>query len=269
MSEKLQQAIAAIKSGDKRTGLQLLLDVIRSEPNNENAWLWMTQAVSSDKDRLKCLHRVLAINPNNQSAQRGLAVLQQKQERQQQESLLEIPKEKQEKPIPKATQTPSQKVGKTSQKAKPVKKKKSRLIFYLVSTLVLVLLCCCGGSLLNLGSRPTTNRSVTRTPSTPTVEKVLYVSTGQLSKYADEYSKYEEVFVYKKDGTLAERPNDLEELCLDYVFYRRKILEYDAAGETKEADEARTAFQQVNIWLDEYDRDDFETMYFDILKLGN
>ena len=269
MSEKLQQAIAAIKSGDERTDHQLLLDILRSDPNNENAWLWMTQAVSSDKDRLKCLHRVLAINPNNQSAQRGLAVLQQKQARQQQESLPEVPKEKQEKPIPEATQTLSQKVGKTPQKTKPVKKKKNRLTFYLVSTLVLVLLCCCGSSLLNLGSVPTTNRSTTRPTSTPIAEKVLYVPTGQLSKYAGEYSKYKEVFVYKKDGTLAERPNDLEELCLDYVFYRRKILEYDAASEIKKADEARTAFQQVNIWLDEYDWDDFETMYFEILKLEN
>ena len=48
----IQQAITAIKAGDKATGKQLLIEIIKANPRNENAWLWMTQAVSTDKERL-------------------------------------------------------------------------------------------------------------------------------------------------------------------------------------------------------------------------
>ena len=39
MSNDLQQAIAAIKAGDKETGQQLLQQVINADPQNEAAWL--------------------------------------------------------------------------------------------------------------------------------------------------------------------------------------------------------------------------------------
>ena len=42
MSDALQRAIAAIRSGDKETGQRLLAQVIRNDPHNENAWLWMS-----------------------------------------------------------------------------------------------------------------------------------------------------------------------------------------------------------------------------------
>lgn len=286
MPDKFQQAIIAIKSGEKETGHRLLLDIIKADPNNEIAWLWMTQTVNSDNDRLKCLQRVLKINPNNEAAQRGLAILQQKQVKQLEGERLEnVPiseyatsKEKRQEPtINQVAKTISGKDSITSPNAEPAKKKRSRLTFWLASTLLLALLCCCGFGILNLGNSPVTNRTVIpkltteKSPviSTPTTEKTLKVPAGQLSKYVDKYSKYEEVFVYKKNGTLAERPNDLEELCLDYVFYRKKFWEYDAAGETQKADESRAAFQQINRWLDEYDKNDVETMFFDILKLEN
>jgi len=75
----LQQAIAAIKSGDKATGKRLLIDeVLKTNPRNENAWLWMTQVADADEDRLNYLRNALKINPDNDAARRGLAALQQK-----------------------------------------------------------------------------------------------------------------------------------------------------------------------------------------------
>lgn len=76
MSEKLQQAITLIKSGKKQDGQQLLLQIIKSEPNNEQAWLWMSVVVSEDKRRY-CLEKALSINPNNQQARQALAKLTQ------------------------------------------------------------------------------------------------------------------------------------------------------------------------------------------------
>lgn len=75
----LQQAITVIKAGDKAGGKQLLIEVIKANPHNEVAWLWMGQVVSADEERRKCLQNVLKLNPNNKVAKRGLAMIQQRQ----------------------------------------------------------------------------------------------------------------------------------------------------------------------------------------------
>ena len=71
----LRRAIAAIKAGDKVGGQRLLAEVIRNDPRNEAAWLWLSAALDSDEQRRICLERVLSINPGNQAAQQGLARL--------------------------------------------------------------------------------------------------------------------------------------------------------------------------------------------------
>ena len=81
-SLQLQQAITAIKSGNKETGKQLLIEVLKVNPRNENAWLWMTKVVSSNDERIRCLQNVLKINPDNEIAQRGLGILQEQQAKQ-------------------------------------------------------------------------------------------------------------------------------------------------------------------------------------------
>ena len=73
MNETLQQAIAAIKSGDKAGGQRLLAQLLKVEPRNENAWLWMSAAVSDDTQRRFCLEKVLAINPANATARQALS----------------------------------------------------------------------------------------------------------------------------------------------------------------------------------------------------
>lgn len=74
----LQQAITSIKAGDKETGQQLLLEIVKADPNNEQAWLWMSQALTKTSEQRQCLERVLQINPNNQNAQKGLQILDQR-----------------------------------------------------------------------------------------------------------------------------------------------------------------------------------------------
>ena len=75
-SEKaLQQAIAAIKAGDKITGQQLLAQVISADPQNEAAWLCLATVVDGLQRQRECLHKVLKMNPNNEIARRSLAEL--------------------------------------------------------------------------------------------------------------------------------------------------------------------------------------------------
>ncbi|MFN8455624.1 MAG: hypothetical protein U0401_13320 [Anaerolineae bacterium] len=75
MATSLELAITAIRSGRKEEGRQLLNLLIQQNPNNEMAWLWMSSVVNNDEQRARCLYHVLAINPNNDLAQRGLQLL--------------------------------------------------------------------------------------------------------------------------------------------------------------------------------------------------
>ncbi len=75
MATSLELAITAIRSGRKEEGRQLLNLLIQQNPNNEMAWLWMSGVVEQDQQRARCLYHVLAINPNNELARRGLQLL--------------------------------------------------------------------------------------------------------------------------------------------------------------------------------------------------
>ncbi len=76
--ELLEQGIAAAKAGRRSEARELLRQVTRQGGDNEKAWLWLSGAVDTDQERQRCLERVLAINPNNASAQRGLEILRQR-----------------------------------------------------------------------------------------------------------------------------------------------------------------------------------------------
>lgn len=68
----LKQGIAALKEGQKAKALKLLAQVVEQDERNEMAWLWMSGVVDTDAERRICLKNVLAINPSNGIAKRGL-----------------------------------------------------------------------------------------------------------------------------------------------------------------------------------------------------
>lgn len=75
MAVNLDLAIAAIRSGRREEGRQLLNLLIQQNPNDDKAWLWMSSVVETDEQRARCLYHVLAIDPNSQIARRGLQLL--------------------------------------------------------------------------------------------------------------------------------------------------------------------------------------------------
>ncbi len=89
----------------------------------------------------------------------------------------------------------------------------------------------------------------------------LIIPAGKLHEYADSYPWNQDVFVRKNDGTIDSRPNDLEELCKDWLFYRYKILEAEGAGQSEQAEDYRATFQDVNSWLADYAESDWGTMF--------
>ncbi|MCC7448294.1 MAG: hypothetical protein IT324_12815, partial [Anaerolineae bacterium] len=78
VDEMVQQAIVAFKAGRKAEARQLLMTVTELDEGNEQAWLWLSGCVDSPQEQQICLENVLAINPGNTKAQKGLeAILRQ------------------------------------------------------------------------------------------------------------------------------------------------------------------------------------------------
>src|SRR5262249_57584564 len=69
------QAADALRAGDKPRARDLLAQAIRLNPADDQNWLWLSGAVETDDERQRCLERALQLNPNNQAARRGLALL--------------------------------------------------------------------------------------------------------------------------------------------------------------------------------------------------
>jgi len=75
MLDLLQEAMIAKQSGDTSLAKQLLSQALIQDPNNQDAWLLMSEVVSDVRLRRNCLERVLAINPGNIVASKALAKL--------------------------------------------------------------------------------------------------------------------------------------------------------------------------------------------------
>ena len=71
----LRQAVAAAKAGRTAEARHLLEAVLDADQHNEQAWIWMSSVVDSDEERVICLENVLTINPQNETARKGLVAL--------------------------------------------------------------------------------------------------------------------------------------------------------------------------------------------------
>jgi hypothetical protein len=71
----LKQAVVAAKAGRKAEARRLLETVLDADERNEQAWLWLSDVVESDEERIICLENVLTINPDNEMARKGLSAL--------------------------------------------------------------------------------------------------------------------------------------------------------------------------------------------------
>ncbi|HEY1013601.1 MAG TPA: hypothetical protein VGE07_12900, partial [Herpetosiphonaceae bacterium] len=75
--EVLQQAMAAAKAGQRDTARGLFQAVLRDNPRSEVAWLWLSGLLDDPARQRDCLQRVLALNPANEAARRGMERLAQ------------------------------------------------------------------------------------------------------------------------------------------------------------------------------------------------
>ena len=68
----LKGGIEAAGAGEKDKARRLLEQVVEADPGNETAWLWLSAAVDTRVERIRCLETALKLNPANQDAKMAL-----------------------------------------------------------------------------------------------------------------------------------------------------------------------------------------------------
>lgn len=72
MKTKLEQAIAFINAGDKKRGRELIIEILKGDPANDTAWVWMAAVSDQYQLRKECLEEALKHNPGNKTAKKAL-----------------------------------------------------------------------------------------------------------------------------------------------------------------------------------------------------
>ncbi|HVN16024.1 MAG TPA: tetratricopeptide repeat protein [Anaerolineales bacterium] len=70
-----QDAVAALREGNKARAKELLTLLLKDDQNNATYWIWMSAAVDSVKERTYCLQTALKLDPENVTAKRGLILV--------------------------------------------------------------------------------------------------------------------------------------------------------------------------------------------------
>jgi tetratricopeptide (TPR) repeat protein len=70
-----QEAIEALRRGDKPRAKELLTLLLKSDQNNATYWVWLSAAVDNTKERIYCLQTAYKLDPENGTAKRGLVLL--------------------------------------------------------------------------------------------------------------------------------------------------------------------------------------------------
>jgi hypothetical protein len=125
MLTQFEQAVTHIKAGEIEKGKQLLAEVIKQNPRDEKAWLWMTKCVTNTEQERYCFNQVLKINPQNQHALKGL--------------------ERLNKPVPPNSQ-PAAKI--VQQPIYQRKSQKKNLLIPILAVIGLLCVVCVGGGVL-------------------------------------------------------------------------------------------------------------------------
>ena len=75
--ERVNQAIRLIRDGNTKAAGKILAEVVKQEPKNETAWLWLAGCFENNEKKKFCLRKALEINPQNQKAWDALNRLSQ------------------------------------------------------------------------------------------------------------------------------------------------------------------------------------------------
>ncbi len=71
----VREGIRAHRAGKTSEARALLEKAVEADSYNEQAWLWLSAVVETPEEQRTCLNNVLVINPDNENARQGLAML--------------------------------------------------------------------------------------------------------------------------------------------------------------------------------------------------
>jgi tetratricopeptide (TPR) repeat protein len=71
----LQEAVEAIRQGQRGRAKDLLTRLLRSDQNNPTYWLYMSSVVDTPREQVYCLQSALKADPQNAAARQGLVLL--------------------------------------------------------------------------------------------------------------------------------------------------------------------------------------------------
>jgi tetratricopeptide (TPR) repeat protein len=74
--EELERAILLIKQENRNEAIPLLKNILKTDRNNERAWLWLSFCVDKPEDKIYCFQEALKINPNNEQTKKALEYLE-------------------------------------------------------------------------------------------------------------------------------------------------------------------------------------------------
>jgi hypothetical protein len=74
-ASKLQTAYVLIKAGESDQACEILIPLVRANPNLVDGWFLLGHAVSNSQEKVRCFQQVLYLDPANQPAQKQLARL--------------------------------------------------------------------------------------------------------------------------------------------------------------------------------------------------
>lgn len=72
MTTMLEQAAILIRAGNIDEARPLLIEYLKQNPKDEDAWLWMSRCVTEVEQKRYCFEKVLKLNPQNPHAIKGL-----------------------------------------------------------------------------------------------------------------------------------------------------------------------------------------------------
>jgi len=71
----VKQGIKIFKAGDKEKARLVFKAALKQDPNDETAWFWLAATYKKRANQIKCLRKLLEINPHHQSAREQLEKL--------------------------------------------------------------------------------------------------------------------------------------------------------------------------------------------------
>ncbi len=75
-SEMMAQARRALLEGRSEDAQSILVNVVVTEPGNDEAWLMLAETIQDPERKMECLQRARRIDPRNPETQRAIHALQ-------------------------------------------------------------------------------------------------------------------------------------------------------------------------------------------------